>query len=74
MGLAASLLQDDWKSIGGGVLVLWWEVCDQTMLSFVAGWNGRPRLCTEGEAQDVIVIKRPIGRGKTGVSRELGDA
>jgi hypothetical protein len=33
-GLAASLLQGVWKSIGGGVLVLWWEVCDQTMLSF----------------------------------------
>lgn len=36
-GLAASLLQDVWKSIGGDVLVLWWEVCDQAMLSFGAG-------------------------------------
>ena len=69
-GLAASLLQDVWKSIGGDVLVLWWEVCDQAMLSFGAG-------CMEdlgyakGEVQFVVIVDSLVGRRKARLSREL---
>jgi hypothetical protein len=62
-GLAASLLQDVWKSIGGGVLVLWWEVCDQAMLSFGAGWI-EDLGYAEGEVQKVAIIDSPVGRKK----------
>lgn len=56
-GLAASRLQDVWRSIGGGVVVSWWEVCDRTMLSFGAGWNGRPRLCKgRGSGSGLLVL------------------
>jgi hypothetical protein len=62
-GLAASRLQDVWKSIGGGVLMLRWEVCDQAMLSFGAGWM-EDLGYAEGEVQEVVIINSPVGRKK----------
>jgi hypothetical protein len=68
-GLAASLLQDDWKSIGGGVMVLWWEVCGQTMLSFGAGWM-EDLGYAKGEVQEVM-FDGSVGGRKTRLNGEL---
>jgi hypothetical protein len=61
MGLAASLLQDDWKSIGGGVfgVVVGSMRPDYAVIRCRMEW----KTSAMQKGEEMIVINRLIGRG-----------
>ena len=70
-GLAASLLQDVLKSIGGGVVVLW---CGSMRLDYAVircRMEWKTSAIQQGEVQKVKILDRSMGKRRRRLSREL---